>query len=781
MGRLRYHPFASMPGFDVHLLVPARWRQFGRSMTADPADDPGVTMHIEPIRLGSLPGLKWYGHFYPGLGNLIRSVEPDVIHLWEEPWSVVALQATMLRGNAALVLEVDQNILKRLPPPFEAIRGYVLRRTDVILSRSPDATAVVRACDYEGPARPIGYGVDQDVFNMSHDEAPPWHEGKVLRLGYVGRLVEEKGLDDVLAAMRLAKLPVELAIMGEGPYERELRKRVHQLGLGPKVSFRGWGGPGEVAAFMKGCDVTLLLTRTTDAVREQFGRAIIESQACGVPVIGSLCGAIPDVVADGGWIVPESDPATLAELLKRLQARPGEIASRGGDGYKNVASRFTYPAVARALSLAWCEADVLSRQRLSRAPLGEGEERRKVAGFRIVQVVQEFSTEGGAETVAFELAKAWDRAGVENSVLASAVGSPGDAAGKVEPVAPWLARIPTRGAMSHLGRLLVVPLFTLAATLALRRHRDAVIVSHGDTLGGDVLVIHAVNAASLDEKKRAGNWMWLFNPIHLWVALRDRFMIGGRRYRKYVGVSLRVATELETYYKVPRDLIAVIPNGIDLGKFKADPAMGRAIRSEFGIPADARLLLFVSHEFDRKGLAFAVEAMKQLDGDVRLLVVGSDNQAPYRRLLPEADKRLIFAGARRDLPAFYAAADVFVLPTAYETFSLVCMEALASGVPVLATKVGGIEDYLVDGVNGYAITRDSADIANKVRMVFGDPAHLPALKQGARDTAERFDWNAVAARYTALLKEVWDAKRLSRAPASQPDLHRGSLPTAKFR
>jgi glycosyltransferase involved in cell wall biosynthesis len=782
MGRLRYHPFASMPGFEVHLLAPARWRQFGRGITADPPDDPGVTMHIEPIRLRSLPGLKWYGHFYPGLGKLIREVEPDVIHLWEEPWSIVALQATLLRGNAALVLEVDQNILKRLPPPFETIRRYVLRRTDVVLSRSPDATAVVRACDYDGPARPIGYGVDQDAFNMSHDEAPPWHEDKVLRLGYVGRLVEEKGLDDALAAMRLAKVPVELAIMGEGPYDRQLRKRVHQLGLGAKVSFRGWGNAAEVASFMKGCDVTLLLTRTTEAVREQFGRAIIESQACGVPVIGSLCGAIPDVVADGGWIVPESDPATLAELLKRLQAHPDEIATRGGDGYKNVASRFTYPAVARALSLAWSEADVLNRQRLMREPLGAAsEERKNVSGFRIVQVVQEFSTEGGVETVAFELARAWDRAGIENLVLASAVGSPGESGCKIKRVAPWLARIPTRGAMRHLGRLIVVPLFTLLATLALRKHRDAVIVSHGDTLGGDVLVIHAVNAANLDEKKRAGDWMWLFNPIHLWIALRDRFMIGGRRYRKYIGVSPRVATELETYYNVPPELIEVIPNGIDLGKFKADPAMGQAIRSEFGIPESARLLLFVSHEFDRKGLAFAVEALKELDDDVRLLVVGSDKQAPYRRLLPEPDKRLIFAGARRDLPAFYAAADLFVLPTNYETFSLVCMEALASGVPVLATKVGGIEDYLVDGVNGYAIARDSADVARKVRMVFGDPARLAALKQGARVTAERFDWNVVAVRFTALLKEVWQSKRCLPAEASQPDLPGGSLPSAKCR
>ncbi len=395
--------------------------------------------------------------------------------------------------------------------------------------------------------------------------------------------------------------------------------------------------------------------------------------------------------------------------------------------------------------------------------------------FRVVQAVQEFSTEGGVETVAFELAKAWSRAGVPNSVLASACAS--NAASEVQRVAPWLARIPTRGALRHLGRLPVVPLFTLAVTLALRKHRDAVIVSHGDSLTGDVLVVHAVNAVSLNEKKRSGSWIWRLNPIHAWVAARDRFMIGGRRYRRYVAVSPRVATELQDFYKVPADLITVIPNGIDLEKFKPNPAARHIVREEFGIPRSARLLLFVGHEFERKGLAYAVEALKHLDNDVCLLVVGSDNRAPYRRLIADGDKRLFFAGARKDLPAFYAAADAFVLPTAYETFSLVCMEAMASGVPVFATRVGGIEDYLEDGVNGYGIERNAASIAGKIGTVLRDSAHLSVLAGGARATAERFDWNAVAAHYAAVLKEIWDLKAHVQAAhvAADPWNHRSVL------
>jgi glycosyltransferase involved in cell wall biosynthesis len=272
-----------------------------------------------------------------------------VIHLWEEPWSVVAMQARILKGRAAMVLEVDQNILKRLPPPFEFIRKDVLRNTDHILSRSPEATAVVRARGYTGPASPIGYGVDLATFNQTGARQAPIAPGQGLRIGYVGRLVEEKGLDDALDAMKRATADVTLAIMGEGPHEPALKLRVNELGLTDRVTFRGWGKPADVASFLSGLDAMILLTRTTNAVREQFGRVIVESQACGVPVIGSTGGAIPDVVGKGGWTIPERDPDALATLLDRLAAHPQQLLDRGAAARDNVLTRFTYEVVANAL------------------------------------------------------------------------------------------------------------------------------------------------------------------------------------------------------------------------------------------------------------------------------------------------------------------------------------------------------------------------------------------------------------------------------------------------
>jgi glycosyltransferase involved in cell wall biosynthesis len=365
-GRLRYHPFANRSDLDVHLVVPARWHQFGRTTEADPPDDPGVTVHALPVWFQHAGPMSWYLHVYPALRRIMRAVKPDVVHLWEEPWSLVALQACLLKNDASLVLEVDQNIHKRLPPPFEAIRKFVLRRTDHILARSPDAAAVVRAKVYLGRVSYIGYGVDEATFRPAAQPHPP--ANRPLRLGYVGRLVADKGLDDALDAMARTRSPVHLAIMGEGPCEAALRERARQLGVAERVSFEGWGAPADVARFIRNLDALVLLTRATPTTLEQFGRVIVEAQSCGVPVIGAATGAIPSVIGDGGWVVPERDPHALAVLLDTIASDAEARRLRGAAGRNNVATRFTYEAIAKDLADAWLAARASAAGRHQDAP-----------------------------------------------------------------------------------------------------------------------------------------------------------------------------------------------------------------------------------------------------------------------------------------------------------------------------------------------------------------------------------------------------------------------------
>ncbi|MGR6466421.1 glycosyltransferase family 4 protein [Rhizobium sp. PAMB 3182] len=379
--------------------------------------------------------------------------------------------------------------------------------------------------------------------------------------------------------------------------------------------------------------------------------------------------------------------------------------------------------------------------------------------FEVAQIIQEFSTVGGVERVAWDLALALGRLGQPNSVVCSTYANDTPSSVKIRPLVRWLSRVPKRGAMKYVGRMIVVPIFAIASKFAELAKDNSIIISHGDSLVGDIVVIHAVNAESLREKRRAGQVAWLFNPLHAWVAVRDRIMIGGLRFKRYVAVSERVKQELIAHYNVPEARIKVIPNGVDLSRFNPNMGNRETMRAEFGIPADARLLLFVGHEYNRKGLAFVISAMEKMtDSNLWLLVVGSENGDSYRDMAVRTAARIVFAGERRDMEMIYPIADAFVLPTAYETFSLVCMEAMASGVPIFATRVGGIENYLADGVNGYAIERNAEDIAAKLTMAFSAPEGLAPLKKGAIATSLRYNWDEVGKQYISLAEEIASEK-----------------------
>lgn len=372
----------------------------------------------------------------------------------------------------------------------------------------------------------------------------------------------------------------------------------------------------------------------------------------------------------------------------------------------------------------------------------------------ILQVIQEYSNGGGAETVAYELSKAFSDHGLANEVRASHLKIAPPPGTTARPLAGFLAPIATRGRMRYLGRLLVMPLFSIATWLAIHRRRGQIVISHGDCVTGDIMIIHAVNAASIDIKRQEGDWKWRLNPMHYWVALRDHVTIRGLRFRRYIAVSNRVKDELQRFHGVPDDRIRIIPNGIDIDRFAPKPEARRPIRARYGIPADAKVLTLVGHEFHRKGLEYVIRALAHLDDTHWLMVIGSEDPAPYRDLVPEVASRIVFTGPQREMADFYAATDVYVFPTSYETFSLVCMEALACGVPVIATAVGGIEDYIVDGVNGYFIERNPHQIADRVKAVLATPERYAEFSANARATAEAYTWNRIAESYIALFHEL---------------------------
>ena len=395
----------------------------------------------------------------------------------------------------------------------------------------------------------------------------------------------------------------------------------------------------------------------------------------------------------------------------------------------------------------------------------------------ILQVSLEMGFGGGSECVAFELHRAWQALGIDSRAVTSHATEP-EARQGISFVAPWLMHFGLRSRWRYLATIFTVPLFTLAATRRVKRSGGSkIVLSHGDSLTGDVCVVHAVNRASLAEKRRTGYYGWLLNPSNLWVAWRDWWMLRGGRYRKVVAISERVRRQLKQYYKVPDERIVTIPNGINLSRFNPENARSRdAVRHSFGVPRDLPLLLFVGSQYRLKGLEFAIRALAEMETKAMLLIVGADVAAPFKRLAEQlgVSDRVIFAGARSDLPTIYPAADAFVFPTLYETFALVCLEAMASGLPVLASPVGGIEDYLRNGENGLHINRDATEIAAKLDRLLSDRELHATLRAAGIATAQKYAWEKVAQQYLSLFDELISERAQSAGIPARPEWGRGS-------
>ena len=175
-----------------------------------------------------------------------------------------------------------------------------------------------------------------------------WGEDEFVA-GYVGRLVEEKGLADFLEALALSGPRVRAVLVGEGPFEGALREQMARLGLESRASILPARSPGHLAPLMGALDALVLPSRTTARWKEQFGRVLIEAGACGVPVIGSDSGAIPDVVGGAGRVFPEGNARELARHLDELSAHPEDARALGKAGRRAAEDRYSWARVAQAM------------------------------------------------------------------------------------------------------------------------------------------------------------------------------------------------------------------------------------------------------------------------------------------------------------------------------------------------------------------------------------------------------------------------------------------------
>lgn len=244
--------------------------------------------------------------------------------------------------------------------------------------------------------------------------------------------------------------------------------------------------------------------------------------------------------------------------------------------------------------------------------------------------------------------------------------------------------------------------------------------------------------------------------LNAWVVRRmcllaESWCYRPSRARMLVGVSGGLVRELGRSFPPMRERAMVIPNGVDTERFA--PAVAGAA----GAPAeDGRLrAIFVGSEWERKGLRLAIAALAQAP-QVDLTVVGAGDRASFEQLARDhgVAGQVTFTGPTTDTPSHYRRAQVFLLPTAYEAAPLVTYEAAASGLPLLVTKVNGVEDLLRDGANGFFIDRDPTDIAARLNALVADPAKRRTMGATARQDSLEYSWSRVVARYRQLYAEL---------------------------
>jgi len=386
------------------------------------------------------------------------------------------------------------------------------------------------------------------------------------------------------------------------------------------------------------------------------------------------------------------------------------------------------------------------------------------ARLRIAQITFACHRRGGIERVVYELSKRFAR-DHEVHIFAGTceLGSEGVTFHKL-PVIPW------PWVVNHLS-------YFLKTRLALRREQacnqfDIVHVQGIPSLiTSDVTTAHSVHCLGRDRQKallspckRAWQYVKTADPIMRWMT---SYNFNPARCRRIIAISQQVKRDVIATFGVSPDNVDVIYNGVDVDIFS--PAQRKkirpAVRSKLGYSLDATVALFVANEFQRKGLDILLKALSNIDHVQRpyLIVVG-DTRDPVLTLSDckqlAAELRITpwvrFLGAVEGVEDFFASADFFVLPTIYEPFGLVILEALASGLPVIFSRLAGAADIVKNGREALLIEnpRNSNEIADKILTLIQNPILREQMGVAARKTALNYSWDNIADRTLACYKKV---------------------------
>ena len=592
----------------------------------------------------------------------------------------------------------------------------------------------------------------KDVDDVDVDPRVP--PGPPYRLCALSRVTPEKGIDNAVRAVA--------AINGDGPpvvtldvfgpiepsYEERFRRLVDSV---PHVRYAGRVPPERAAAAVSG---HFALIFPTEWIGEGVPGTIIDAMHAGLPVVASRWPYYCEMLQDGvtGLSYDFDRPELLEATIRELIALPDEelAAMRRAtlERARAYAPEAVFGEIARALTRPARSARTAGEAGPAKTP-GPAVGPAALAapapgpaaaapsdGVRVMIVIHGLET-GGAEMMVLHLARELSRAGHPVRVV-SLHGDETDVAGLMRRAGVDVVALNKAGGPD--------PRTVLRLRAQMRDFSPAVVHTHLPVLeyvlpaarlyGRRVRIIHTVHNLAREETRH-----------RVLRAVNRRAFSHG-----VVPVALNeeVRSSICREYALPASAVPVVGNGIDLDAFRGPQRRGPR-GAGVRLLCVARLAPAKNHAL----LLRTVARLRESGRDVSLTLVGD---GPLRGALEERarelgiSQRVRFAGRRTDTPAFYRDCDLFVLLSDYEGMPMSIIEAMASGLPVVATRAGGVAELVDDGVNGALVEADAAAAAEAIAAICDDPALYARLSDGAVRTSSHYSAEAMMEKYVDLYR-----------------------------
>jgi len=382
--------------------------------------------------------------------------------------------------------------------------------------------------------------------------------------------------------------------------------------------------------------------------------------------------------------------------------------------------------------------------------------------MKITQVVESVGKGFPYSRIAYHLANEFAKKDIKSQVVTTKILDEIDSSVDIIIVPSYIEKIKLKFFNNYLFLKLInmfaIPIIYKKLAKYTNKHKDelGIVINH-IYYNGDIVTIFSCIKSYFIYRYKKGEFKFLFYPLNIYRYYLERKKYSTKNFNKGITPSQRTKNHILNNYNVSSKDISLIPLGVDCNEFSPNNSKlyKKIIREKYKIPLNALLILFVGANFWSKGLKFILESLA-IEKEVWLLVVGSGLNSYFRYYSNKLgiSKRVIFAGHVEHVNQYYSSSDIFVFPSVYEVFPMVCLEAMASGLPVLSTEVGGVEDYLEEGYNGFFIKQDPNDIANKIRLFRKDKELKQNMGKNARKTAEKFSWSKIADRYIEICKKI---------------------------